>query len=149
MNGALSETVYTQWVKTYQSANTTAVTSDAVNLSPGGGQAYSGVRFLVRFGTAAADNTAKLQQSDDDGSADAYSDLEGTSISAGTSDELLILDCPRPLKDYVKCVIARGTSTTVERVVAELYNPRQEPVDNTISGTVTAEINPSPDEGTS
>jgi hypothetical protein len=148
MIGALSEHVYTKWVKTYQSADTTAVTSDAFDTEPGSGQAYSGVRFLVRFGTAASNNTAKLQQSSDDGSTDAYSDLEGTSIASGSSDELVILDCPRPLKRYIKCVCARGTSTTVESIVAEGYNPRQYPVDNTVSGTVTAEINPSPAEGT-
>jgi hypothetical protein len=146
--GALTEKTYVVWAKNYQSAATSAVTSDAVNLAPGNGQAYSGVRFIVKFGTAATDNTAKLQQSSDDAATDAYSDLEGTSISSGASDEIVILDCPNPQKQYLKCVLARGTSSTVESIVAELYNPRTVPVDNTVSGTVNAEINPAPEEGT-
>ncbi len=148
MDGLLSENVALKWVKTYQSAATSAVTSDAVDLAPGSGQAYDGCLFLLRFGTAAADNTAKIQQSSDDAATDAYSDLEGTSVASGTSDEIVFIDVKKPTKRYLKCVLARGTSTVVDSIVAIPYFARQTPVDNTVSGTITGETFVSPAEGT-
>lgn len=130
-------------VKDHSTAATSAVTSDAVDT-----MGWKGVRFFTSFGTAAADNTIKLQQSSDDGVADAYSDLEGTSITSGTSDEDVIADAPQPQKRYVKAVVARGTSSTLESIWAELYGPISVPSTQTISGTAISEINVSPDEGT-
>ncbi len=147
MIGKLIEQLRLLYVSTYATAATSTVTSSAIDTSPGSGQAYSAVLAHVRFGTAAADNTLKVQQSSDDGVADAYSDLEGTSVTVGASDEVVWVDI-RPTKRYVKVLALRGTSSTADPIVALPYNARQEPVDNTIAGTIAGEIHDLPDEGT-
>lgn len=127
----------------HSTAAQTAVTSAAVNMA-----GYDGAMFFSSFGTAAADNTLKVQQSSDDGSTDAYSDLEGTSVASGTSDEDVWIDVFRPTKQYLKLVAARGTSSTLESMWVILYNPRTMPVDNTTSGTIIGEVFATPAEGT-
>lgn len=147
MIGKLIEALRILPSSTYATAATSAVTSSAIDLSPGSGQAYSGLLVFTRFGTAAVDNTIKLQQSDDDGATDAYSDLAGTSVASGTSDEIVWIDA-RPTKRYVKAVVTRGTSSTLDPIIALPYNARIEPVDNIISGTIIGEIHDLPAEGT-
>lgn len=143
MVGLLSENVKFVKIQDHTTAATSAVTSDAIDT-----QGYGGVLVLTSFGTAAANNTVKLQYSDDDAATDAYSDVADTSTSAGTSDEDVWVDCKRPSKRYVKAVFARGTSSTLESVWAILYNPTSLPVDNTTSGTITGESFVQPAEGT-
>lgn len=140
---ALSECSKLIKIKDHSTAATSAVTSDAVDT-----QGYRAALFFTSFGTAAADNTVKLQQSDDDAVADAYSDLEGTSVASGTSDEDVWIDIIKPRKRYLKFVAARGTSSTLESMWVLLYNPLALPVDNTTSGTIIGETTVSPAEGT-
>lgn len=130
-------------VQDHTTAATSAVTSDAVNMA-----GYEGVTFLSSFGTAAADNTIKLQQSSDNGDADGFSDIEGTSVSSGTTDEDVWVEVYRPTKQYVRAVFARGTSSTLESVWAFQWGARQEPVSNVVSGTIIGERSASPAEGT-
>jgi hypothetical protein len=144
--GFLTEQVKIIKLQDHTTAGTSAVTSDAVDMGQNGG--FDSVVFLTSFGTAAANNTLKAQQSDDDGSADAYSDLAGTSVTSGSSDEDVFIDIRNVGKRYVKCVSARGTSTTQESVWAILYNAKQLPVDNTTSGTIAGEQHGAPAEGT-
>lgn len=130
-------------IQDHTAAGTSGVTSDAIDM-----QGFEGALIFTSFGTAAANNTGKVQQSSDDGSADAYADLEGTSLTSGTTDEDAWWDIYRPRERYLKLVIARGTSSTLESVWALLYNARIAPVDNTTSGTVVGEQATSPAEGT-
>lgn len=141
--GYLSDQVKLLKIQDHTTAATSAVTSDTVDTA-----GYDSVLFITSFGTAASGNTIKLQQSSDDAATDAYSDLEGTSVSSGTSDEDVWIDIHRPGKRYLKLVAARGTSSTLESMWAILYNARALPVDNTISGTITGEQTQSPAEGT-
>jgi hypothetical protein len=139
----LSDSVGLIKVQDHTTANTTTVTSDAIDML-----GYEGVLILTSFGTAAANNTVKVQQSSDDGSTDAYSDLEGTSVVSGTSDEDVWVDVVKPTKRYLKLVAARGTSSTLESIWAIRYGARKQPVDNTTSGTIIGEAHVSPAEGT-
>ena len=129
-------------VKTVTADGTSAVTSDAVDT-----QGWQGCRFFTAFGTAAAGNTIKGQQSDDDAATDAYSDLAGTSL-ASTTSEAVVMDIVKPRKRYLKAVIARGTTSTLGNIWAELYGPVSEPSTQTTTGTIVSEISVSPDEGT-
>lgn len=143
MQGLLSENVKLIKVADHSTAATSDVTTAAIDT-----QGYGGCLVLSSFGTAASGNTVKLQQSDDDGSTDAYSDLEDTSTTSGTSDEDVWVEAGKPRKRYLKAVFARGTSSTLESVWAILYNPATYPVDNTTSGTIAGEAHVSPAEGT-
>ena len=142
--GLLSENVKIVKVQDHTTAGTSAVNSDAVDM-----QGYEGVMFVTSCGTAAIDNTINAAQSDDSaGSPDDFTDLEGSKVVPGASDEDLFLDVFKPKKRYVRAEIARGTSTTLETIWAILYSPRRLPVDNTTTGTIAGEAHVSPEEGT-
>lgn len=142
-NHRLSDRIKIVKVQDHTTAGTSAVTSDAIDT-----QGYGGVMVITSFGTAATGNLLKLQQSSDNAGSDDYSDLEGTSVTSGSSDEDVWLDLLRPMKRYVKCVATRGTSSTLESMWAILYNPDATPVDNTTTGTIAGEAHTSPAEGT-
>lgn len=116
-------------------------------------QGYEGVMFVAAFGTLTATQVTqiKAQQSDDDGSSDAYSDLEGTNVGPladGDSNKLLVLDVYRPLKRYVRCVVDRGTANAViDDVIAIRYGARAIPTTQP-AGVIDSEAHVSPAEGT-
>jgi hypothetical protein len=143
MSVNLSTLVKITKVKDHSTAATSAVNSDGVDMA-----GYEGVLFLTSFGTAASDNTCNLAQSDDNGSSDDFTDLTGTSVTSGSSDEDVYLDIYRPQKRYVRLEAARGTSSTLESIWAIQYGPRSAPVDNTTSGTIVGEFHAEPAEGT-
>lgn len=120
----------------------TTLTSDAVDT-----QGFEGVMFVGSIATANAGNFAKVQQSSDDGSADAYADLEGTKNVPGDDADSFLIDIFRPRERYLKCLIVRGgTNTATGDVYAILYGPRKKPP--THGSTIDAETHASPAEGT-
>lgn len=140
----LSNHVKITKVKDHSAAATSDVTSDGVDMA-----GWDGCLFLTSFGTAAAGNSLKAQQAaDSGGSPDDFSDLAGTSVVSGTSDEDVWIDIYRPRKRYLKVVATRGTSSTLESVWAIQYRGRKAPVSNVLSGTIIGEAHVSPAEGT-
>jgi hypothetical protein len=144
--GLLSQKVKLIKVKDASGAATTAVDSDGVDMDQDGG--FGGVLFFTSFGTAAANNTVNAAQSSDNASTDDYTDLAGTAVTSGTSDEDVWVDVYRPTKRYVRLEAARGTSSTLGDIWAILYEPRVVPTDNVLSGTIVGEGHVSPAEGT-
>jgi hypothetical protein len=144
----LSDQVKLKKLADHTAAGTTDVEGASVDMHEEGG--FEGVMFMTSFSVAAADNFLKAQQSDDDGVADGWSDLEGTKVLTGASpsNEDVWLDIYRPTKRYVRPVAVVDTSSTVESIWSQRYNPRKLPVDNTTDGTITGEAHVSPDEGT-
>ncbi len=131
-------------VKDHSAAGTAAITSDGVDCSN-----YEGVVFITSLSVANATNVIKVQQSDDDGSSDGYSDLLGSQVASGTSDEDLIIEVKRPTKAWVRVVVTpAGSSSTVESIWAIRYGARDLPVENSISGTQKSAAQISPAEGT-
>lgn len=127
-------------------AGTTTVNATGVDMA-----GFDAVAFVVALGTltSTAETTVKLQQSDDDGSADAYSDLEGTSITVADDDDnqVFIAEVLRPTKRYVRCVVTRATANAViDSIVAIQHAARDTPV--TQPSTTTGEVHASPAEGT-
>jgi hypothetical protein len=113
---------------------------------------FEGVAFVAALGaiTASAVTSLKAQQSDDDGSADDYTDLEGTDVPIDDDEDnkLLILDIYRPRKRYVRPVLLRETANAViDGIYAVLYGPKDEPITPDASVAET-ELHVSPDEGT-
>jgi hypothetical protein len=126
-------------------ATTTAGTSEVDGTSIDM-QGYEGVLFVAKFGTAASGNTLQAQQSDASGSG--MADLEGTLVTVGASDELVYLDLVNPAKRYVRIQAQRGTSSTLDWVVAIKYGAHKMPVDNDVAGTIAGEVSIAPAEGT-
>src|SRR4051812_6645890 len=109
--GFLSDHAKFVKVADHSAAGTSDVTGASVDMAQSGG--FDAVCFLTSFGTANAGNYIKAQQSDDDGSSDDFTDLEGTKVASGTSDEDVWLDLQKPAKRYVRPVGVRGASSTL------------------------------------
>lgn len=143
LSGYLSDNVKMTKVSDGVTAATSAVVSAPVDM-----QNWEGVLFFTSFGTAAAGNILKGQQSDDiSGSPDNYSDLAGSAVTSGTSDEDVFLDVTRPGKRYVQVSVARGTSSTLGDIWALQYGPRSQPQDNVLAGTIVGKQLHTPAEG--
>ncbi len=124
-------------------AGTSAVDSTALDMT-----GYDGVLFIVKLGTAAANNTAKGQE--DTGSSMAtVQDLLASKVSSSAVATLktLVLDIQRPQKQWVRVEVARGTSTTVDAIVAIQYKARNLPVAQAAASVALKQLS-SPAEGT-
>lgn len=115
-------------------AASTAITSTAVDM-----QSFDAVRFIVTIGpvVSGAVTSFKLQQSSDDGVADTYGDLLGTSqtIADDADNTHQWVDVFRPEKRYLKMVISRATqNATIGSVIADCYNHDSLPVVQTATG---------------
>ena len=128
-------------------AGTTAITPSAgVDMA-----GYNSCLFLVAFGTltATAVPSIKVQQSDDDGVGDGYSDLTDKAYAITDADDDKIIACEilRPTKRYLKLIVTRATANAVlDGIFAILGNPcAQTPITQTTLGN---EIFVSPAEGT-
>lgn len=147
MKGLLKNMQF-QRVSNAVAAGQTTITSSAVDMS-----GFEGCCFQILFGTitTAGVQSIKIQQSSDDGSSDAYSDLEGTSITvADDQDNLVFLaEVSKPLKRYLKCIISRATqNSVVDGIVAIKYGPRTQPVVQGATVGALSETAASPAEGT-
>lgn len=114
-------------------------------------QGYEGVLMLVQFADIAmgATTTIKAQQSDDDGVADDYSDLEDTGIAVADDDDgqIFWLDI-KPTKRFVRIVIDKdAANATNECAIYLQYGPSARPVCNDVADLVTGEVHNYPDEG--
>ncbi|MCK6475330.1 MAG: hypothetical protein L6Q35_00695 [Phycisphaerales bacterium] len=130
-------------------AGTTDIT-DATGVDTSG---FEEVTFLVPFGaiTGSAVTSIKAQQSEDDGSSDAYSDLEGSSVTVADDQDnkVAILSIRRPLKKYVKCVVLRATqNSAIDGIIAILRHPRVRPVTQDTTVMAASEELAGPSEGT-
>jgi len=123
-------------------AGTTDVTSSIVDTA-----GYRGVVFFTSLSTANATNTMKVQQHTANQTT-GMADLEGSSVSSGTSDEDLIVEICSPLERYLQVVVARGASTTCESIWAALYGGQSQLASNSLTGTQIAELWCAPPEGT-
>jgi hypothetical protein len=140
----LSDTTLVKKVKAATSSGTTAVNSDAVDLSADGG--WDGVLFLSTFGTANAGNKLKAQSSTDNS---AWSDLAGSAIvPAGTAEAVQGVDLFQPTGRYVRCVATRAEASTLGEVYALLYRGRSVPADNVVADTINVTRLAQPVNGT-
>lgn len=126
--------------------HTTAATTNLFS-APVDTAGAQGVFLFTRLGTAGASNKIKAQQNTTSATT-GMTDLAGTALGVGSSDEQQWIDIHRPQERWVRVFITRTTSTTIETVYALLYGQRSKPTDNTVAGTIHGEVHASPDEGT-
>jgi hypothetical protein len=113
-------------------AGTTDQNGSGVDLGADGG--YDGVLFIALFGTLTANQVTQLkaQQSSDDGSSDAYTDIagsQGDALADTDGNDMLVLDIFRPEERYVRPVVERGTANAViDGVIAIRYRAKERPV---------------------
>jgi len=131
-------------------AGTTDQTSSAVDL--GAGVQFGECTFLAAFGALTANQVTsiRVQQSSDDGSADAYGDIVGSASSAlaDADGNKMLAVTVRPTKRYLKCIVDRATANAViDGVFALLAKPKKLPVTQP-STIVSWETHDYPAEGT-
>ena len=92
----------------------TAVGTSTINTAAIDMAGYDECTFVVRLGTPAANNNIRVQQ--DVASGGSYADLTGTLVSHATTNQLTVTVI-RPGKQFLRCQITRGTSTTIDTCV--------------------------------
>lgn len=140
--GYLSENVKVT-VDNATSAGTSAIDSTSIDMT-----GFDSVLFIVKLGTAAANNTIKGQGDTATGFG-TVQDLTGTSVasSSTSTNKVLMLDLQHPVKQFVRVEVTRGTSTTIDSITAIQYNARTVPVTQTAT-VVTLEQWNAPADGT-
>lgn len=146
MNFTFLERNKIDYVYAGTTAGTSTVFTSSIYMAEQGG--FNEATFLVEFGTAASGNTIKIQQSSDNGVVDDWTDVAGTLVAVGASDEKVAANIINPSKPYLRAAIVRGTSTTVLNSIAIRSQASKLPVTNAVSGTIAVETNVSPAEGT-
>lgn len=143
----LSEDTKLTRVSNAVAAGTTVVNSASVDMS-----GFDGVAFVVALGaiTATAVTSVKVQQSSDDGVADAYADLAGTGIVVADTDDdkLFVVDVAHPTERFLRAVVSRGTANAaVDGILAVQYRPKKTPTTHDAATVGGVETHPAPDEG--
>lgn len=130
-------------------AGTTAINSSSVDTAD-----FAGVLFVILLGTLTSTTvpSVKIQQSDDDGSTDDFSDVASSSAAATDADgnKMLIVEIRSSLKRYVRAVITRATANTVvDGAIAIPYGPTLgPPAVHSTQANATKKILNQPAEGT-
>jgi hypothetical protein len=124
-------------------AGTTAIDSTPVDLA-----SFSGVLFIARLGTPAANNNIRVQQ-DTAVAMGAATDLVGTLVASGANNvvavEVVFPGGPTG-EQFVRCRVTRGTLTTIDSITTIRFGSRSRPV--TMPSTVSFESLVGPIEGT-
>jgi TPP-dependent trihydroxycyclohexane-1,2-dione (THcHDO) dehydratase len=133
-----------------------AVAAGATVITPSAGidmKGFDSCLFIAAFGAivTGAATSVKVQQSSDDGVADGYSDLTGTSVTVADDQDnkLVYVEVVRPQKRYLKMVVGRATqNSTLDDLTAILSGPKTIPTVHDTSVAVASETWVAPGEGT-
>lgn len=134
-------------IKITEHIATTATGTTTINGAALDMAGYEGVLFIIKYSSAANNNTLKAQQDTAVGMGSA-ADLAGSQVTVGASDEIVWLELNRPLERFVRAAALRGTTTVIEWCVAIQYSARLKPVSNALAGTIAGKLLASPAEGT-
>ena len=116
---------------------TTTIDSAAYDMA-----GFAEIAFIVRLGTPAANNNIRAQQSTSSGGS--YNDLQGTLVNDNAKNQhMLVIN--KPGKEFVRCRVTRGTSTTIDSITVIQTRSRIRPV---TQPTSVGEQWVSPPEGT-
>ena len=138
MQGLISEETKLIQTDALTAAGTDGVNGTAVDMQANGG--WDGVRLFCSVGTPAANNIVHAEQSAAGSSWTDIADSEPAAVD--TDDPVQRIDIFRPAERYVRLVIARGTSTALGALFAELYRPRKPPYAPTADHNVVKLVEP-------
>jgi len=110
-------------------------------------QGYEGVIFIVGLGTSAVDNGIKAQQDTVTGMGNG-ADLLGSQVLLDGTETIAIVEIHKPRERFLRPIVVRGTSTTIEWCIAIKYGAHKRPVDLNALADVAYELHVSPAEGT-
>jgi hypothetical protein len=118
---------------------TTTIDSAAYDMS-----GFEWIAFIVRLGSPAANNNIRAQQ-DTASNMAAAADLANTLVNHATNNQHMV-EVMRPKEQYVRCRVTRGTTTTIDSLVAIQGGARSRPVTQPTASV--SETHNSPAEGT-
>lgn len=101
-------------------AGTSTIDSAAYDMA-----GYQGICFVVRLGTPDAANNIRARQSASSGGT--YADLTGTLVNDAVKNQHMV-DVLFPGKDFMKCRVTRGVSTTIDSITVIQYGSKSRPV---------------------
>jgi hypothetical protein len=87
---------------------------------------FDAIAVIIRLGSPATNNNIRLTQCDTTGGS--YADLTGTLVGNHATDNPLIIDFARPQEQFVKYVVTRGTTTTIDTICVIQYRAGRKPV---------------------
>ena len=134
----LSENCTVVLAKAAQTAATTAVTTDVIDM-----QGYREIVFVGTITTKNAGNYVNLQE-DTVSTGASLADLKDTKIAGQTYFKVGLV---RPKKRYVAAKITRTVSSATGEIWAILFKGRKAPI-TSATATLTEETHVSPDAGT-
>lgn len=108
-------------------------------------QGYEGCLIIAKFGTSAVNNGIKVQQDTVVGFGTG-ADLAGSQQLLDATAKVAIVDIHRPLERFLKPIVVRGTSSTLDSLIAILYSGMSEPA--AVDTAVNQKVVVSPSEGT-
>ena len=119
---------------------TTTITGSALDMA-----GFDGALFIVRLGSPATNNNLRVQQCDTTGGS--YADLASSKVGDHATNTPLIVDVYRPLEQFLKYQVTRGTTTTIDSVVIIQYKGKGARPFSQPSGTASTQLY-HPAEGT-
>lgn len=111
-------------------------------------QGFEWVKFIILFGTSAADNGIKAIQQDTVTGMATAADLVGTKKLLDATETVAVVDVVKPRERFLQAVVERGTSTTIAAGFAILGGARTVPYDQDADTDTAHEHHVSPAEGT-
>jgi hypothetical protein len=99
---------------------TSTITGAALDMT-----GFDGAMLIVRLGSPATNNNIRFSQCDTTGGS--YADLTGTLVGNHATDNPLVVDLRRPQEGFLKYVITRGTTTTIDAVTIIQYHGSPRP----------------------
>ncbi len=100
---------------------TSTITGSALDMA-----GYEGAIFVCRLGSPATNNTFHITQCDTTGGS--YAAILGTSTGAHATNNPLIIDIYRPKEQFLKYVVTRGTTSTIDIITIIQYGSASRPV---------------------
>lgn len=100
---------------------TTTIDSAAYDMA-----GYDEVCFIVRLGSPAANNNIRVQEDTVTGMG-AAADLAGTLVNSATLNQHMVVVRRQP-KQFVRCRVTRGTTTTIDSIIVIQTRGRKFPV---------------------
>src|SRR5689334_194642 len=93
----------------------TATGTTTINSSAYDTAGFENTVFIVRLGSPAANNNIRVQEDSASGMGGA-ADLQGTLVNDAVKNQHMV-EVRRPLKQFLRCQVTRGTTTTIDAIV--------------------------------
>lgn len=90
---------------------------------------------IVCMGAAAANNSAKIQDSTDDSS---YADVTGLTKTGDGTAKNIALELYHPKNRYAQVTVTRGTTTTIDKIIVIKIGVKLKPIVNLAAQLLTA-----------